>query len=117
LNTLKGKLETSLNCNYFLVSTGHVCCGEKETNNKSIAYRDCKSVCCKFIKIFLMQCKQVTHLYYSNFMTVYLSFYSKKTNASTCFGFKQFLSFVTVKPALEKILSVDVNVAGIQNKR
>jgi len=46
-----------------------------------------------------------------------LKFLFKNINASTCFGFKQLLSFVTVSPALEKILSDDVDVAGIQSNR
>jgi len=43
-------------------------------------------------------------------MTVYSSF----INASTCFGFKY---FVTVKRALEIILSEDADEAGKHNKR
>ena len=39
-------------------------------------------------------------------------FLLRNTNASTCLGFKQVLSFETVIPALEKTLSEAVEVAG-----
>ena len=42
-------------------------------------------------------------------------FLLRNTNASTCLGFKQVLSFETVIPALEKILSKAVEVSGTHN--
>lgn len=43
-------------------------------------------------------------------------FLFKKIRASTFSGLRQLLSFVTVRPAVEKSLSLGVEVAGIQSK-
>jgi len=44
----------------------------------------------------------------------YWEFLFKKIRASTFSGFRRFLSLVTVKPAVEKSLSLGVDVAGMQ---
>lgn len=58
--------------------------------------------------MFHMQCL------FSTLFHKYWEFLFTKSRASTFSAFRQFLSLVTVNPAVEKSFSVSVEVAGMQ---